>query len=266
MLSVSGLSFAFGTQRVLQDVSLNVPTGGMVGLLGPNGCGKTTLIRLLAGALTPASGTIAFDGTPIVDIDRRSRARRIAVVPQQTQLAFDYTVQDVALMGRYPHLGPFELEGPDDLAAAHDALASTGTADLSCRPFNTLSGGEQQRVAIASALAQLDRRAGGHERGGRLLLLDEPTASLDLKYQVEIASLIGQLHDEAQHTDAPLSIITSTHDLRFAATVCRAVVLMNQGRVVASGPPGDVLTPATVAAVYGLSEQQAAPLLPGVFA
>lgn len=266
MLSVADLSFAFGAQRVLRDVSFDVPTGGMVGLLGPNGCGKTTLIRLLAGALTPASGTISFDGTRLVDIDRRTRARRIAVVPQQTQLAFDYTVQDVALMGRYPHLGPFELEGPDDLAAAHDALASTGTAQLSCRPFNTLSGGEQQRVAIASALAQLDRRGGGHDRGGRLLLLDEPTASLDLRYQVEIAALIARLHDEAQHSDAPLSIITSTHDLRFAATVCQAVILMNEGRVFAIGAPTDVLTPATVADVYGLSERQAAPLLPGAFA
>lgn len=264
MLTVSDLSFAFGAQRVLWNVSLHVPPGGMVGILGPNGCGKTTLIRLLAGALTPSSGTVSLDARPLQTYDRRQIARRVAVVPQQTQLAFDYTVQDVALMGRYPHLGPFELEGPHDLAAARAALASTGTAELAARPFQTLSGGEQQRVAIASALAQLDRRGNTADPGGRLLLLDEPTASLDLRYQVEIAALIARLHDEAQASRSPLSIVTSTHDLRFAATVCQTVILMSEGRIVATGPPAQVLTPDTVARVYGLSAQLAAPLIPAM--
>ncbi len=264
MLTVSDLSFAFGAQRVLWNVSLSVAPGGMVGVLGPNGCGKTTLIRLLAGALTPASGTVSLDARPLQTFERRQLARRIAVVPQQTQLAFDYTVQDVALMGRHPHLGPFAIEGPDDLAAAHAALQSTGTADLAARQFQTLSGGEQQRVAIASALAQLDRRGSAGEPGGRLLLLDEPTASLDLRYQVEIAALIARLHDEARGSKSPLSIVTSTHDLRFAASVCQTVILMSEGRIVASGPPAEVLTPEIVARVYGLSARLAAPLIPAM--
>lgn len=258
MLAATDLSFAYGDQRVLWDVSLSVPAGGMVGVLGPNGCGKTTLLRLLAGALTPTSGTIALDGRPIATLDRRSIARRVAVVPQHTHLAFDYSVQEVALMGRYPHLGAFEVEGPADLAAARAALEATGTLHLADRPFTTLSGGEQQRVAIASALAQLDVRGSAP----RVLLLDEPTASLDLRYQVEIAALVARLHDEGLATDSPLSILTSTHDLRFASTVCTTLIMLAEGRVVAVGPPAQVLTADTLSSVYGLAPKLAASLLP----
>jgi iron complex transport system ATP-binding protein len=261
MLAATDLSFAYGDQRVLWDVSLSVPAGGMVGVLGPNGCGKTTLLRLLAGALTPTSGTIALDGRPIATLDRRSIARRVAVVPQHTHLAFDYSVQEVALMGRYPHLGAFEVEGPADLAAAQAALEATGTLPLADRAFTTLSGGEQQRVAIASALAQLDVRASGSKEP-RILLLDEPTASLDLRYQVEIAALVARLHDEGHATDSPLSILTSTHDLRFASTVCTTLILLAEGRVVAVGPPSQVLTAETLSSVYGLAPELAASLIP----
>lgn len=262
MLAATDLSFAFGDQRVLWDVSLNVQAGGMVGVLGPNGCGKTTLLRLLAGALKPARGSILMDGRPIGQLDRRTLARRIAVVPQHTQLAFDYSVLEVALMGRYPHLGAFEVEGPGDLAAAMDALESTGTAHLAERAFTTLSGGEQQRVAIASALAQLDVRTSPRRTEPRFLLLDEPTASLDLRYQVEIAALVARLHDEGQAADSPLSILTSTHDLRFAATVCTTLILLAAGRVVAMGPPSQVLTADTLSSVYGLTRDMASSLLP----
>lgn len=261
MLAATDLSFAFTGSPVLRDVSVTITANGLVGVLGPNGSGKTTLLRLLSGTLRPTSGRLTLDGRSVADIPRRALATRVAVVPQHTHPAFDYTVQDIALMGRYAHLGAFAVEGPADLAAAADALRATGTEHLAARNFTTLSGGEQQRVVIASALAQLDRR--GQAAGeGRLLLLDEPTAALDLRYQVEVAALIARLHNEADRSGDPLAIVLSTHDLRFAATVCSTVVLLSEGRVVAAGAPADVLTVDTLATVYGLPHALAETLLP----
>jgi iron complex transport system ATP-binding protein len=192
----------------------------------------------------------------VTDIPRRDLARMLAVVPQDTHLAFDYTVLEIALMGRYPHLGALEIEGPADVASALAALQATGTRPLADRMFHTLSGGEKQRVIIASALAQLDdgpdREAdlpsyAGTRSAHRVLLLDEPTASLDLRYQIEVAALLRQLHDSHD-----ITIVLSTHDLHFASAVCRDVVLLGEGRILATGPPRDVLTPATLEALYGI--------------
>ena len=142
MLQASSVTFGYDEQKpVLRDVSVNVPAGGIVGILGPNGSGKTTLLRLLAGTRHPQAGTVTLDGTPLTALSRMALARRMAVVPQETQLAFDYTVAEVAMMGRYAHLGPFEIEGPSDIAVVDEALASTGTLALKDRLFATLSGG-----------------------------------------------------------------------------------------------------------------------------
>jgi ABC-type Mn2+/Zn2+ transport system ATPase subunit len=170
----------------VQGVTVRVERGHVVGILGPNGSGKTTLLRLLAGMLRPESGTVTLNGRDLASLARPALARSIAVVPQETHLAFDYSVLEIALMGRYPHLGTFELEGPRDLAIAREALAATGTLALERRSFATLSGGEKQRVVIASALAQQ----------AEILLLDEPTASLDLGYQFDVAALLARLNRE----------------------------------------------------------------------
>jgi iron complex transport system ATP-binding protein len=217
-----------------------------VGILGPNGSGKTTLLRLLAGTLRPTSGTVRFEGEDLDRIPRHLLARRCAVVPQETQLAFEYSALEIVLMGRYPHLGAFEVERPEDMTSALRALEATGTRDLAERPFQTLSGGEKQRVIIASALAQLDT-------GGRdgLLLLDEPTASLDLRYQIELAQLIRRLHAERAAT-----IVLSTHDLHFAATLCDEVILLREGRVLSRGVADDVITPSRIAELYGVGVEQ----------
>ena len=240
MLQASNISFAYpqrraAVHRVLDAVSLEVARGTVVGLLGPNGSGKTTLLRILAGVLQPQSGRVTIDGRPIEQLTRRDLARRIAVVPQETHSAFDFSVIDMVLMGRYPHLGTFELEGVNDQAIARDALAATGTSALEARPFATLSGGEKQRVVIASALAQ----------SSDVLLLDEPTAALDLGYQFEITALLRRLNAERGTT-----MIVSTHDLNLAAALCERVVLLKQGRVVAHGETEATLTAANIRLLY----------------
>jgi iron complex transport system ATP-binding protein len=221
----------------VQGVSVAVERGDIVGILGPNGSGKTTLLRLLAGMLQPETGTVTLRGASLASIPRSALARSIAVVPQETHLAFDYSVLEIALMGRYPHLGTFELEGPRDVAIAREALAATGTAALERRRFITLSGGEKQRVVIASALAQ----------EAEILLLDEPTASLDVGYQFDVAALLARLNRERG-----LTIIVATHDLNFAAGLCGSLVMLSEGRVVAAGPTNDTLTSLSIQALYGV--------------
>ena len=242
MLQATDVVFGYRHGRpVLKGVSMALASTGFAGILGPNGSGKTTLLRVLAGVVRPATGRVSLDDREVLAIPRQSLARRMAMVAQETHLAFDYTVLELVLMGRYPHLATFELEGPKDVAIARDALAATGTLDFEDRLFHTLSGGEKQRVLIASALAQIaDRRDG-------ILLLDEPTAALDLAYQLELAALLRALQARL-----PVAIAISTHDLNFAASVCRTLVLLKEGQVLASGPTEEVLTPDRIQALYGV--------------
>jgi iron complex transport system ATP-binding protein len=263
LLDAVDLEFAYRTGRrsapplVVDGVSLHVDAGSIVGILGPNGSGKTTLLKLLSGALGPTAGRILFDGRDLASMSRRALADHVAVVPQETHLAFDYTVLEIVLMGRYSKLGAFEIEGPDDLASAGRALDATGSRHLADRAFPTLSGGEKQRVIIASALAQLDMRgttANAAPRG--LLVLDEPTAALDLKYQLEVAALLTRLN-----RTRGMTVLLSTHDLRFAASVCQHVVLLSRGRVLAQGTPAETLTPSLVSTLYDIEAGVVAPLL-----
>ena len=255
MLQTVDLRFAYGSVQVLRDVSIAIAERALVGILGPNGSGKTTLLRVLSGALKPHAGRVMLDDVDLARWPRTAIARRVAVVPQETHLAFDYTVLELALMGRYPHLGAFEVEGPGDIAAALAALEATGTAHLAARSFQTLSGGEKQRVVIASALAQLQgaEKGTGLAHAGKtrpLLFLDEPTASLDLHYQIETARLIRRLHDSQN-----VAIVLSTHDLRFASAACDRVVLLREGRVLANGPTREVLTPAAISVLYDVDAE-----------
>jgi iron complex transport system ATP-binding protein len=178
---------------------------------------------------------VSLNGGSLAGRSRRDVARHLAVVPQETHPAFDYTVLEMVLMGRHPHLGPLELEGPSDLALAQEAMTATGTAHLASRAYMTLSGGEKQRVVIASALTQTPD----------VLLLDEPTASLDLGYQLEVASLLTRLN-----RDRGVTMVLATHDLNLAASLCDRLILMREGRVVAHGPTREVLTASTIRRVY----------------
>jgi iron complex transport system ATP-binding protein len=240
MLQASELSYGYSSGNrarafTLDQISVLVERGSLTGLLGPNGCGKTTLLRLLSGVLQPHHGVVSLNGRSLAGRSRRDIARHLAVVPQETHPAFDYTVMEMVLMGRHPHLGPFQLEGPSDLALARDAMTATGTAHLAPRAYMTLSGGEKQRVVIASALTQ----------SPDVLLLDEPTASLDLGYQLEVAALLRRLNLERGVT-----MVLATHDLNLAASLCDRLILMREGRVVAQGPTRDVLTAASIRRIY----------------
>lgn len=238
-LSVRDVSFGYGRTRdarpVLSNVSLDIERGSVVGLLGPNGSGKTTLLRIMSGVLAPSQGTVLLDDQPLSAMARRDVARRVAVVAQETRATFDFTALEMVLMGRYPHLGPFELEGADDLDIARRAMQTTGTLALEQRLFATLSGGEKQRVVIASALAQ----------ASDMLLLDEPTAALDLRYQLEVVTVLQSLNASRRTT-----IVLTTHDLNLAAAVCQRIVLLKRGTVLAAGPTSATLTTANIRELY----------------
>lgn len=237
MLRADNVSFVYGADAAfsLTDATIAITPGSLTGLLGPNGCGKTTLLKLLCGVLRPQGGRVMLGDRPLTSMARRELARHIAVVPQETHPAFEYSVMEMVLMGRHPHLGSFQLEGPADFEIARQSLEATGTAPLAERNYMTLSGGEKQRVVIASALAQATD----------ILLLDEPTASLDLGYQLEIASLLARLNVERRVT-----MVLATHDLNLAASLCKCVIVMRDGRILAAGATDEVLTDQTVRHLY----------------
>jgi iron complex transport system ATP-binding protein len=235
MLRAESVSFGYDGGFALADVSVTIPAGSLTGLLGPNGCGKTTLLKLLCGVLRPRTGRVLLDDRLLSSMTRRELAKRVAVVPQETHPAFDYTVMEMVLMGRHPHLSAFELEGPADFEIARQALDATGTHHLAERNYMTLSGGEKQRVVIASALTQ----------STEVLLLDEPTASLDLRYQLDVASLLARLN-----RDRRVTMVLATHDLNLAASLCERLIVMRDGRILTAGPTRDVLTGETVRQLY----------------
>jgi iron complex transport system ATP-binding protein len=239
LLSARNVSFGYprASHRAVGGVSLDVSRGAFVGILGPNGSGKTTLLKLLGALLTPSAGEVALDDRPLASWTRRELARRIAVVPQEMHPAFDYSVLEMALMGRFPHLGAFAVEGPGDIAIAREALEATGAAAFEARRFSTLSGGEKQRVVLAAALAQQ----------ADILLLDEPTASLDPGHQLDIAALLVELNRARG-----LTVVVATHDLNLAASMCAELAMMRGGAVIASGTTQDVLTGRNLERLYDL--------------
>lgn len=231
-----------GAVFTLHRTSVTVEPGSITGLLGPNGCGKTTLLSLLAGLRTPTAGEVRLDARPITSLGRRDMAKRVALVPQETTPAFEYTALQLVLMGRHPHLGPFELEGARDIALALDAMDATSTRHLADRPLGSLSGGERQRVILAGALAQTPE----------VLLLDEPTASLDIGHQLEVATVLADLNRRRGVT-----MVLATHDLNLAASLCDRLVLLRDGRVLTHGPTAEVLTGGTVRQLYDVDVEVA---------
>lgn len=229
------VSVRFGDAEVLSAVGLTVRAGAWVGLIGPNGAGKTTMLRVLTG-LAAADGRVLVGGAPVAGLARREVARRVAYVPQRPVVPDGMTVTDYVLLGRTPYISYFGYEAPSDVAAAEEALDLLELAPLSGRSLDTLSGGELQRAMLARALVQ---RA-------PLLLLDEPTAALDIGHQQQALELVDRLRRERS-----LTVVSAMHDLTLAAQFADELVLLDAGRVVAAGPPAEVLTPGRIRVHFG---------------
>lgn len=238
LLSANSLSLSYNGHNVVEGFNLSIPKRTIVGLVGPNGSGKTTILRALAGLIEPRAGTALVQGKHASRLDKRLRARKIGWVPQQESAAWPLTVAEVVRLGRAPHRGwlmPFTAE---DMDIVEHALARADLLALKHRPVNKLSGGEFQRVLIARVLAQEPEA----------LLLDEPTASLDIHHQIQVLDLVrGLVHEKG------LSVVMAIHDLNLAVRYCDRLVLLDRGRQVSAGTPEEVLTPENLHAVFGVN-------------
>jgi cobalamin transport system ATP-binding protein len=234
-IRVSGVSYGYGREEVIKDLSLAVRRGEMLGIIGPNGSGKSTLLRLMSGVLRPWQGRVEIEGRSLEDYKPRQRSRLVAVVPQDTAIPFPFSVMEVVLLGRTPHLGGFGFEGDLDVVAARRSMQRTGVLPLAGRAITELSGGERQRVFLARALAQEAQH----------LLLDEPAAFLDIRYEVEMYDLLRDLRREG------MTIAIVLHDLNLAALYCDRVALLHEGCLAQVGTPSEVMTYPTLTRVYG---------------
>jgi iron complex transport system ATP-binding protein len=236
-LEIEHLTVAYGARHVVQDVSISLAPAEMVALIGPNGAGKSTILRSVSGLVRLAAGEVRVDGERIADIDRTRMARSVAVVPGQTIVAFPMRVEDLVSLGRIPHEHPLLGQRDADKAAVDVALARVGISELRERDVRELSLGERQLAVLAMAIAQ----------DARLLLLDEPTVHLDLRHQVAVMDL---LRDLARRDG--VTVLAVMHDIALVRQFVDRLVLLDNGRVIADGPPAEVLTPANVREVYGV--------------
>jgi iron complex transport system ATP-binding protein len=229
------------SEAVLKGLSCLILSGRVLGILGPNGSGKSTLLKLLARVYLPQNGTIDILGESLSGLSQLNVAKRVALVPQETLQVFPFTIAEMVLMGRSPHhqgWGGWHWEDSQDWAVAQNAMEELDVAQLGDRLVTEVSGGERQRAVIARALVQEPQ----------ILLLDEPTAFLDLHHQLDIARIIKRLNRERG-----LTVILVSHDLNLASQYCDQVLLLNQGRLAAMGSPQTVIKPEVIEAVYGCS-------------
>lgn len=224
-LYTDNISVSYGNENIIENMSLEFERGGFIGILGPNGCGKTTFLKTISRILSPNTGAVFIDDKDIKEFGSKSLARTLGCVSQETNVAFDFTVKDVVLMGRYPHMGKLTPLSENDLKIAEDAMKTTNVAHLSGRLITEISGGERQRVLIARSIAQQPK----------ILLLDEPTSHLDINHQIDILTMIRSLTPK-------ITVIGVFHDLNLAAHFCDRIILMEKGKVIKSGTPEEVLT------------------------
>ena len=235
MISIKNISAGYGSELVLKEVSIDIKAGQFVGLIGPNGSGKTTLLRVLGNVLTPRAGQILLEGHDIQKISKRRLARTIACLPQDISLNLSFTVREITLMGRSPHISKIGRETSKDFEITDRAMALADISHLSDRVITEISGGERQRALIAMCLAQEPE----------VLLLDEPTSHLDVGHQLSVFDLIRKLN-----CNSNMTVIAVFHDLNLAAEYCHRLMVLDKGRVESLGSPKDVLTSDMIQKVY----------------
>ncbi len=235
ILKLNNIGFKYEEKQILKDISLEVKAGEILGILGPNGSGKSTLLRVMDGILPPEKGEIFIKGKSYKSFSRNRLAREVAMVAQEQHFRFSFSCIEVVLMGRFPHLKRLQFENSNDLKIAADALKATHAFDFAERSIHDLSGGEKQRVLVARALAQEPR----------VILLDEPTSFLDLKFKREIFRLIASLSKEKG-----LGVAIVSHDIDLVSQYCSNIILLKNGTVYKTGDPDSVITAENIEDVY----------------
>ena len=235
ILSLRNVGFRYDGRWTLKGIDLDIHKGELLGILGPNGSGKSTLLRVMDGLSVPQEGKVRFRDTPLASRKRKGLAKEVAFVAQENVFRFTFSVMEVVLMGRAPHLGRLQFEGKRDLEIALHSLETMNALDLAERSIQELSGGEKQRVLIARALAQEPQ----------LLLLDEPTSFLDIKFKREIFDLLSSLN----RRDG-LTIVVVSHDIDLAAHYCQRLIMLKAGNLFTTGTPEATITAANVESVY----------------
>ena len=236
-LETKGLVYTYGKHLVLDGVDLHVNEGEILGILGPNGCGKTTMLKNLNRNLSPMEGCVLLDGEDLEDISKKDIARKMAVVPQTNEIRFAFSVRDMVAMGRMPFQSMMGGASSEDERIVDEAIELTGLSGMQDRLINTMSGGERQRVIIARAIAQTPR----------IILMDEPTLHLDISMQFEALDLVSGLAKSRG-----LTVVIVSHDLPMVARYCDRIVMIHDRNIYADGRPEDVLTPENMRTVFNV--------------
>jgi iron complex transport system ATP-binding protein len=242
LFALRDVSFAYGSSPVLQDINLTLQPGKFYGIIGPNGCGKTTLLDLLTACKKQLSGTVSYKGKHLHTYTKKILAQQLALVPQEFDTGFGFTVEEIVLMGRHPHINRFSAPSREDWLFVDNALASIGISDLRDRYTNSLSGGQKQRAVVARALAQ----------NAPVLLFDEATSSLDVKYTLHIFNIARQLVQNEGRT-----VIAVIHNLNLAAAYCDQLIFMKDGEISRHGPTSETMTAQTIADVFDVQAKVA---------
>lgn len=235
-ISTSDIALSFGSAEILNGISLEAKNGEFVGILGPNGSGKSTFLKCVYRVLEPDAGAVFLDDMPVRQMTYKDSAKKVAVLAQHNYYNFDFTVREVVLMGRSPHKKTLQRDTPEDFKIVEEALRTVAMLSFADRSFSTLSGGEQQRVILARALAQQTP----------CLILDEPTNHLDITYQLELMRIVKGLN---------ITVIAAIHDLNIAAMFCDRIYMLKAGKIVTEGTPEGVLTRQRIREIYGVESE-----------